>query len=1376
MRKILGLDLGTTSIGWALVNEAENQDEKSSIIKLGVRIVPLSTDEQQDFKKGKSIATNAVRRLQRCKRRNIQRYKLRRTNLITVLKASGILNENSVLSEDGAQTTFQTHRLRAQAATKKIALEDFAKVLLMINTKRGYKSSRKTKIEEDGTAIDGISVSKELYENNITPGQYALSLLENNKKFIPEFYRSDLQSELDQIWNFQKQFHPDVLTDEFKIQLEGKGKTDTSKIFLRKYDIYTAENKGKEKNLQSYKWREDGLTKQLSKEELAAVFCEVNNALKKSSGYLGEISDRSKELYFNKQTVGQYIMSELSKDPHYSLKNKVFYRQDYVDEFETIWNKQFPFHKELTPALKEEVKNEIIFYQRPLKSQKGLINYCELESKQIEVIKNESKKTVTTGSRVCPKSSPLFQEFRMWQMLNNIEVKDKKTHIFRLLELAEKETLCKELETKEKLSKKEALELLFKEPSKLDLNFKEIIGNRTQASFLKAYQIIIERSGNGEYDFAKMSAEKVWSIVLPIFEGLKFSTNILHFNSELEAEKFEAQPLYQFWHLLYSFEGDDSKSGIDKLVNKISKLYGFEKEYAIILANIAFEEDYCSLSTKAMRKILPFMKEGIEYSEACVLAGYNHSKRSLTTEDLDKKQLKDSLEIIPRNSLRNPVVEKILNQMINVVNGVVSAYGKPSEIRIELARELKENSEERADLTAAISKSTSEHEKYRGILQKNFNIQNVSRNDIIRYKLYLELKDNGYRTLYSNTYIPQEKLFSKDFEIEHIIPKSRLFDDSFSNKTLETSGANKEKDNRTAIDYVSDICDQVKKEEYLSRIKYLDEKGTRGKYKKLTMTGSEIPDGFIDRDLRNTQYVSKKAREILEDMCRVVTPTTGSITDRLRQDWQLINVMQELSWNKYKNLGLTETIEGKDGQKIDRIKGWTKRNDHRHHAMDALTVAFTKHSYIQYLNNLNARSDKSGSIYAIEKKELYRDKEDKLRFNPPMPLNDFRAEAKEQLESILISFKAKNKVCTHNINKTCKKNGLNITKQLTPRGQLHKEKIYGRISQYVTKEESIGAKFDVVKAETVASKKYREALLLRLYQYENDPKKAFTGKNSLDKKPIFVDKAHPCTVPLKVKTVTTENIYTICEEINKDLNIEKVIDSEIRSILTKRLEKFSGKKDAAFSDLGKNPIWLNKEKGIAIKRVTIRGITSAVALHNKKDHNGQIMMDKDGYPQSIDFVSTGNNHHIAIYRDAGGNLQEVVVPFMDAVSRVIGTAKLPVVDKSYRSKEGWTFLFSMKKNEYFIFPNNATGFDPKAMDEKALKDPVNYTKISPNLFRVQKITSKDYSFRHHLETTVDENNELQDICWKRITCLPPLKDIVKVRINHIGQIVQVGEY
>ena len=134
-------------------------------------------------------------------------------------------------------------------------------------------------------------------------------------------------------------------------------------------------------------------------------------------------------------------------------------------------------------------------------------------------------------------------------------------------------------------------------------------------------------------------------------------------------------------------------------------------------------------------------------------------------------------------------------------------------------------------------------------------------------------------------------------------------------------------------------------------------------------------------------------------------------------------------------------------------------------------------------------------------------------------------------------------------------------------------------------------------------------------------------------------------------------------------------------------------------------------------------------------------------------------------------LEERVVSFYEVVERV--QQGLTIIDKEYKSDEGWQFLYSMKQNEYFVFPNASTDFDPKEID---LLNPENYAIISPNLFRVQKISPKDYCFRHHLETNVENIKELRSITWKRIQSLVPMQDIVKVRIDHLGRIVQVGEY
>lgn len=1373
MKSILGLDLGTNSIGWALVNEAENENEQSSIIKLGVRVNPLTVDEQRNFEQGKSITTNADRTLKRSMRRNLQRYKLRRDNLVEYLKEKGFITDISLLYERGNCTTFQTYSLRARAVTEEISLEELSRVLLMINRKRGYKSSRKMKSTDEGQLVDGMFVAKQLYDNGLTPGQFGLSLLQKNKKYIPDFYRSDLNDELERIWKYQQIFYPEILTDEFKMQISGKSKMQTTRLFLNEYKIYTADNRGKDKRFQAYQWRADALVKQLAIEVVALVISELSGDIYNSSGYLGAISDRSKELFFNKLTIGQYLMNELNKNPNYSLRNQVFYRQDYLNEFEAIWENQAQYHSEMTSELKKEIRDIIIFYQRSLKSQKGLVAFCEFESRQIEVVVDGKQKKKTVGSKVCPKSSPLFQEFKIWQILNNIEVVEKMTKSSRYLNQEEKEILFQELSIRDKMPKAEALRLLYKNYKELDLNYKEIEGNKTQAALFKGYQSIISLTGNGEYDFLKMPSVEVIELVTQIFSGLGYKTDILTFDSSVEGKDFDKQPMYQLWHILYSYEGDKSNTGNDSLLCRIKGLCGFEKEYAVIIANIMFQPDYGSLSTKAIRKILHYMKEGHEYSLACGYAKYRHSERSQTVAELDKKNYKDHLDILPKNSLRNPVVEKILNQMVNVVNEVVDTYGKPDEIRIELARELKKNAKEREDMVAAINKATTEHEQYRQILKREFGLDNVSRNDIIRYKLYLELKDNGYKTLYSNIYISQEKLFSKEFDIEHIIPQAKLFDDSFSNKTIESRNANIEKSNLTAYDYVLGKYDESEVDDYKSRIESLYKHGSikKAKYEKLLMKEADIPSDFIQRDLRDSQYIAKKAREILESMVMFVVPTTGSITSRLREDWQLVDVMQELNWDKYDNLGLTEIIEDKDGRKIRRIRDWTKRNDHRHHAMDALAIAFTKRSIIQYLNNMNARSDKSSSVYAIEQKELRRDKHGKLRFIAPMPLEQFRIEAKRQLENILVSIKSKNKVVTRNINKTKKKDGYNKKIQLTPRGQLHNETIYGSMRQYVVKVESVGSGFNAEQIAKVASKKYREALLARLSSFDNNPKKAFTGKNSLAKNPIYLDEMHSQQVPIKVKTVTLEIIYTIRKEVSPDLKIDKVIDVQVRRILENRLKEFGGDAKRAFSNLNDNPIWLNEEKRISIKRVTITGVSNAIPLHDKKDVTGTLLLDSNGQKQPVDYVNTGNNHHVAIYRDESGALQEKVISFYEATTRA--SLNLPIVDREYKQSEGWTFLFSMKQNEYFVFPNEKAGFNPNEID---LLDPENYALISPNLFRVQKFTIKDYFFRHHLETMVEDKKELKEITWKRLSSLNNMDIIVKVRVNHIGQIVYVGEY
>ena len=1422
MKRILGLDLGTTSIGWAYIQEAENENEQSKIEKVGVRVNPLTTDEQTNFERGKPLTTNANRTLKRGARRNLDRFQLRREDLIEVLKASNIITNDSPLTETGIGTTHETWKLRAKAATERIEKEDLARVLLAINKKRGYKSSRKAKNEEEGKAIDGMGIAKKLYENNLTPGQLAYQLLLDGKKVLPDFYRSDLMSEFEKVWRFQKQFYPEILTDSFYSSIQGKGQRATSAAFWTTYNFNTAENKGKrdEKKLQAYKWRSEALSNQLEREEVAYVITEINNDLNKSSGYLGAISDRSKELYFKKETVGQFLHKKLKANPHYRLKNQVFYRQDYMDEFEAIWETQSKYHSELTLELKEEIRDIIIFFQRRLKSQKGLISFCEFESREIEMNKDGKGIKKMVGLRVAPKSSMLFQEFKTWQVLNNLEFRNKKTKERKSPDSEAKEFLFEELNIKGNLTAKKALELLGISTHDWELNYNTIEGNQTNKILHEAYLKILELEGYDVKDLLNVKMDKdqvtladlnvpaseIKSMIREVFEVLSINLEILDFNPELDGKDFEKQKSFELWHLLYSAEDDSKKYSEEDLLmygnehvglkKQLCHKFGFRPEHAKVLVNITLPDDYGNLSTKAMREIYPFIKEH-NFSEACEYAGYRHSKHSLTKEEIEQRVLKPKLELLKKNSLRNPVVEKILNQMVNVVNALLDSEREldPNfhfdEIRLELARELKKNAKERAELTSNINSAKTRHEKIYKVLQDEFGIKHPTRNDIIRYKLYEELKNNSYKDLYTNTYIPREKLFTKEIDIEHIIPQSKAFDDSFSNKTLSFRNDNLEKGNQTAMDYIENKFGDEGVQEFLDRINRLYEtrqknkdKGEEGinkaKFQKLQKRESDIGEGFAERDLRDSQYIAKKAKSMLFEISRSVVSTSGAVTDRLREDWDLINVMKELNLPKYRALGLTEIQNRKFGKQVEVINDWTKRNDHRHHAMDALVVAFTRPSHIQYLNNLNARKNESHRFHQIirkiENKEteftIDENGEKSRKFKKPLP--NFRQIAKEHLESVLVSQKAKNKVVTKNKNTIKTKHGHKTKIELTARGQLHKETVYGKIKTPVVQEEKIGSKFDRETIQCVAKPLYKKLLLKRLEENNNDPKKAFSGKNALAMNPIYLDDSKSDKMPDRVKVVRLVDQFTIRKEVTPDnfkneKSIEKVVDDKTKSILLRRLREHHNDAKKAFADLDEKPIWLNEEKGISIKRVTISGVSNAEPLHFKKDHLGQFILDEQGKKQPVDYVSTGNNHHVAIYADEDGNLQEKVVSFYEAVER--SNQGLSVVDKTYNNHLGWRFQFTMKQNEYFIFPNEPAGFNPNDID---LLDPKNKKRISPNLFRVQKLAERDYFFRHHLETTVEDNTQTKGATWKRVG-LSGINGVIKVRINHLGDIVHVGE-
>ena len=223
------------------------------------------------------------------------------------------------------------------------------------------------------------------------------------------------------------------------------------------------------------------------------------------------------------------------------------------------------------------------------------------------------KKEKNIGPRVCPRSSPLFQEFKVWQTINNIFVNGA------ALDDEDKSVIAKELMFRDKLKDRDLLKLLFKTTKGLSVNFKEVDGNRTMATLMKACVKIAENLGYDDIEFSKLSSEDQKDRIEEIFKEQGFKTGFLHFDSSLASPEFEHQDSYRLWHLLYSYEGDKSASGDESLVKCIMNLCSMDEGSAKILASCKFLPDYGSLSAKAMRKILPYMKDGLEYSAACVM-------------------------------------------------------------------------------------------------------------------------------------------------------------------------------------------------------------------------------------------------------------------------------------------------------------------------------------------------------------------------------------------------------------------------------------------------------------------------------------------------------------------------------------------------------------------------------------------------------------------------------------------------------------------------------------------------------------------------------------------------------------------------------------
>lgn len=1022
------------------------------------------------------------------------------------------------------------------------------------------------------------------------------------------------------------------------------------------------------------------------KSDAAAIVGDEGEKKDSNSAYLAGIRANDEKLQDEHKTVGQYFVEQLrrsqSESPtggiSYRIKDQIFSRQRYIDEYDQIMAAQRVHYPDiLTDEFIRMLRDEVIFMQRPLKSCKHLVSLCEFEKQEkvMRVQQDDGKggrqlveRKVKFGPKVAPKSSPLFQLCRIYEAVNNIRL-TRPDGSPRDITPEERDKIVTHLQSSASLSFA-ALKKLLKEKALIadQLTSKSgLKGNSTRVALAAALQPYPQY-----HHLLDMELEtRMMTVQLTDEE----TGEVTEREVAVVTDSYVRQPLYRLWHILYSIEERDAmrRALITQLGMKEEDLDGGLLDQLYRLDFV--KPGYGNKSAKFICKLLPQLQQGLGYSEACTAVGYRHSN-SPTSEEITERTLLEKIPLLQRNELRQPLVEKILNQMINLVNALKAEYGI-DEVRVELARELKMSREERERMAEGNRRREKENKAIAEKIRECGLFPTKSR--IRKYRLWEEA---GRQCLYCGRSIDEKQcLNGDDMEVEHIIPKSVLYDDSYGNKTCACRRCNKEKGNRTALEYIRAKGWEA---EYMERINgLLDKKAiSYSKYQRLRWLKEDIPSDFLERQLRLTQYISRQAMAILQQGIRRVSASEGGVTARLRSLWGYDDILHTLNLDRYDSMGETERVsrEGETTEKL-RIKDWSKRKDHRHHAIDALVVASTRQGYIQRLNRVSSESEREAMSGEIEVQKAT--KTDKLslleRWLMQRPHFSVRA-VSDKVAEILISYRPGKRVVTRGRNIYRKKtaDGREVTcvqrGVLVPRGELMEASLYGKILS-----------------------QGRERIVKRY--------------------------------PLH------------------DLKGE-VVDPRLRELIAKYNQEITSKVKAKGA-----PLYLDaaEKQEVRSVRCYVTQPSVAKAIPIRFDERGR----------AITFVQSGSNHHLAIYRTPKGELVESIVSFWDAVNRaryglpliikyprkameqVIQREDIPESVLSLLPPADYEFVEVFQQNEMAV-----VGL-PEEEFRRAV-DTQDYRTLSEHLYRLKRISSKDYEFHYHLDTDDPDETDSSKKKKKRV--------------------------
>lgn len=651
----------------------------------------------------------------------------------------------------------------------------------------------------------------------------------------------------------------------------------------------------------------------------------------------------------------------------YAEKEEVGYdfypdRRHLEDEFAKLWRAQEQHRpRELTEDLRDEIAL-IIFHQRPLKQPE--VGFC-----------------LFTNEKRIPNAHPLNQRRVLYETVNALRIAARGEPA-RGLTRDERDQIIHALDNKKPTKTASGMSLTLKALAKL-------IGLRPNQGFT------LETANRDSIACDPVRA----ALSHPDKFGPRWS--ILDYDAQ--------------WKVIERIRSVQSDADHAVLVDWLMAEHGMGRGHVEEVAKAHLPEGFGRLGLTATRRILAALEADVmPYSSAVAACGWHHSDErtgQILTELPYYGEIL-SRHVIPGTNdeadddvtrfgrITNPTVHIGLNQLRRLVNRIICTYGRPDQIVVELARDLKLSEDQKRNLQSTIKKNT-DAAIARGAKLEELGVPNSGANRMVLRQWEALGEDVMKRVCpYSGQRISAGMLFDGSCDVDHILPFSRTLDDSFVNRTLCLKEYNRQKANKTPWEAWGNTAHWGK---ITANLKHLPPE-TAWRFAPDAMERFEGERDFAARALTDTQYLSRIARRYLDvlydgsDGKSHVWVVPGKLTEMLRRHWGLNGLLS-------------------DGKAAVKVKN---RTDHRHHAIDAAVVAATDRSLIQRISIMSQNDELNGA--------------EEVARSVPAPWANFRNDIAAQLEKITVSHRADH----GRVDPAARKLGRDSTG-----GQLHNDTAYG---------------------------------------------------------------------------------------------------------------------------------------------------------------------------------------------------------------------------------------------------------------------------------------------------------------------------------------------